>query len=215
MDLSSALSAQKHKRRAASKTKLSVCPESGGAHTESGSPNREESSATLGNPNPNLRDRFEREARTVSSLNHPNICILHDIGHQNGIDFLVLEYIEGETLAERLSKGPLPLELVLRYAQQIAGALEKAHRHGIVHRDLKPGNIMITRTGAKILDFGLAKAFTPSPQSLASSLSILQTEEAKNLTAEGTIIGLFSTCRPSNWKEMKRTHDPIFFLLEL
>ena len=146
--------------------------------------------------NPKLRERFEREARAVSSLNHPNICTLHDIGHQNGIDFLVLEYIEGETLAERLSKGPMPLEQALRYAQQIAGALEKAHRHGIVHRDLKPGNIMITRTGAKLLDFGLAKAFAPSPQSLASSVSILQTEEAKNLTAEGTIIGTFQYMSP-------------------
>src|ERR1700732_3313730 len=106
---------------------------------------------------PVRKQRFEREAKTISSLNHPNICVLHDIGHQDGIDYLVMECVEGETLAKRLEKGPLPLEQVLKYGAQIAEALDKAHRAGIVHRDLKPANIMLTATGAKLLDFGLAK----------------------------------------------------------
>jgi serine/threonine protein kinase len=107
--------------------------------------------------NPKLCERFEREARTIASLNHPNICVLHDIGHQDGTDYLVMEYVEGETLAARLEKGPLPLDQVLRYAIEIADALDKAHRKGVTHRDLKPGNIMLTKSGAKLLDFGLAK----------------------------------------------------------
>src|SRR5215469_15896597 len=106
---------------------------------------------------PVRRQRFEREAKTISSLNHPHICVLHDIGHQDGMDYLVMECVEGETLAKRLEKGPLPVEQVLKYGAQIADALDKAHRAGIVHRDLKPGNIMLTATGAKLLDFGLAK----------------------------------------------------------
>jgi eukaryotic-like serine/threonine-protein kinase len=104
-----------------------------------------------------LRERFDREAKTIASLNHPHICTLHDVGHQNGTDFLVMEYLEGETLAQRLPNGPLPLDQVLRYAIEIAGALDKAHRKGITHRDLKPSNIMLTKTGTKLLDFGLAK----------------------------------------------------------
>src|SRR6202171_1706695 len=104
-----------------------------------------------------LRERFEREAKTISSLNHPHICTLYDVGHQDGIDYLVMEYLEGETLAARLVKGPLPLDQVLKYAIEIADALDKAHRKGITHRDLKPGNIMLTKSGAKLLDFGLAK----------------------------------------------------------
>src|SRR6202790_3385124 len=106
---------------------------------------------------PELRERFEREARTIASLNHPHICTLYDIGHQDGTDFLVMEYLEGETLAQRLVKGALPLEQVLQYAIEIADALDKAHRIGVTHRDLKPGNIMITKSGTKLLDFGLAK----------------------------------------------------------
>src|ERR1035441_4999090 len=104
-----------------------------------------------------LRERFEREAKTIASLNHPHICTLYDTGHQDDTDFLVMEYIEGETLARRLVKGPLPLVQVLQYAVEIADALDKAHRKGITHRDLKPGNIMLTKAGAKLLDFGLAK----------------------------------------------------------
>src|SRR5215475_580847 len=105
--------------------------------------------------------RFEREAKTISGLNHPNICVLHDVGSQDGIDYLVMECVEGETLAKRLEKGPLPLEQVLKYGAQVADALEKAHRAGIVHRDLKPGNIMLTASAAKLLDFGLAKPAAP------------------------------------------------------
>ena len=92
------------------------------------------------------------------TLTHPHICTLYDIGHQDGIDYLVMEYLEGETLAARLTKGPLPLDQVLEYAIEIADALDKAHRAGIVHRDLKPGNVMLTKSGAKLLDFGLAIA---------------------------------------------------------
>lgn len=102
---------------------------------------------------PELRTRFEGEARAIASLNHPHICTLHDIGHQDGIDFLVMKYLEGETLAERLKKGPLPLDQVLKYAIEIADALDKAHRKGITHRDLKPGNIRLTKSGTKLLDF--------------------------------------------------------------
>src|SRR3974390_51090 len=90
---------------------------------------------------PELRERFEREARAIASLNHPHICVLHDVGHQDGLDYLVMEYVEGETLAKRLEKGPLPLERVLKYGAQLAEALDKAHHSGVVHRDLKPGNI--------------------------------------------------------------------------
>src|ERR1700691_4454597 len=104
------------------------------------------------------RLRFEREAKTVSGLNHPNICTLHDIGHQDGVDFIVMEYLDGESLAERLEKGPLEAVQVLQYGTQIASALDKAHRNGVTHRDLKPGNIILTKSGAKLLDFGLAKA---------------------------------------------------------
>src|SRR6266852_4805672 len=107
--------------------------------------------------NPQLRERFEREARAISSLSHPHICALYDVGQQNGIDYLVMEYLEGETLAGRLKKGPLPTDQVLQYAVQITDALDTAHKHAVVHRDLKPGNIMLTKTGAKLLDFGLAR----------------------------------------------------------
>jgi len=107
---------------------------------------------------PEVRARFEREARAISKLNHPHICTLHDIGHHDGTDFLVMELLEGETLAHRLEKGPLPLPEVLRFGVEIAGALDVAHRAGIVHRDLKPGNVMLTRAGAKLMDFGLARA---------------------------------------------------------
>src|SRR6202049_3682150 len=106
---------------------------------------------------PARKQRFEREAKTISSLNHPHICVLHDVGHQDGIDYLVMECVEGETLAKRLEKGPLPLDQVGKFGGQIAAPLDKAPRSGVVHRDLKPGNIMLTPTGAKLLDFGLAK----------------------------------------------------------
>ena len=114
--------------------------------------------------NPEARERFDREATTVANLKHSHICVLYDIGKDGGRDFLVLEYLEGETLAERLKKGPLPLDQVLRYAIEISDALDKAHRAGVTHRDIKPGNIMLvpqsekgSKTETKLLDFGLAK----------------------------------------------------------
>ena len=106
---------------------------------------------------PDLHKRFEREARAISKLSHPHICALHDIGQQEGVDFLVMEYLEGETLGHRLHRGPLPPEQTLKFGIEIAEALEAAHRQGIVHRDLKPGNVMLTKAGAKLMDFGLAK----------------------------------------------------------
>src|SRR5271154_1199919 len=123
---------------------------------------------------PVRKQRFEREAKTISSLNHPHICTLHDVGSEDGVDYLVMECAEGETLAKRLEKGPLPLEQVLKYGAQIGDALDKAHRSGIVHRDLKPGNIMLTPTGAKLLDFGLAKPAVP-----LASLATLTATAAK------------------------------------
>jgi serine/threonine protein kinase/Tol biopolymer transport system component len=140
-----------------------------------------------------LRERFEREARTVASLNHAHICALYDIGHQDGTDFLVMEYLEGETLAERLKKGPLPLDQVLQYAIEIADALDKAHRKGITHRDLKPGNIMLTKSGTKLLDFGLAKLRQDA--ALGSPLSQLPTAN-EGITAQGTILGTLQYMAP-------------------
>src|ERR1700732_355099 len=103
------------------------------------------------------RARFEREAKAISALNHPHICTLHDVGHEGDSEYLVMEYLEGESLSHRLAKGRLPLDQVYRLGAQIAAALDKAHKQGIVHRDLKPGNVMLTRSGVKLLDFGLAK----------------------------------------------------------
>ena len=138
---------------------------------------------------PQLRERFEREARAVSSLNHPNICTLHDVGHQDGIDFLVMEYLEGETLAHRLKRGPLPLDTALHSGIQVAGALAHAHRHGVVHRDLKPGNIMLTKAGAKVLDFGLAK--------INASAGVPEvTQPTNTLTEEGVILGTLQYMAP-------------------
>src|SRR5438552_802934 len=143
--------------------------------------------------NPELRERFDREARAISSLSDPHICTLYDVGHQDGTDYLVMEFVEGESLAERLNKGPLPMEQVFRYGIEIAEALDKAHRHGIVHRDLKPSNIMITKSGAKLLDFGLAKmAMQESPIVQLSHLPTAQ----RQLTQEGTILGTFQYMAP-------------------
>jgi serine/threonine protein kinase/Tol biopolymer transport system component len=133
-----------------------------------------------------LRERFEREAKTIASLNHSHICTLYDTGHQDEIDFLVMEYLEGETLAQRLAKGPLPIQQVLQYAIEISDALDKAHRKGITHRDLKPGNIMLTKSGTKLLDFGLAKL----TQEVAPATPVSQLPTANDaITAQGTILG--------------------------
>jgi eukaryotic-like serine/threonine-protein kinase len=141
------------------------------------------------------RQRFEREARSISSLSHPHICALYDIGRQEGVDFLVMEYLEGETLQSRLEQGPLKAEQALRVAIEIASALEKAHRQGLIHRDLKPANVMLTRGGAKLLDFGLAKLHGTGPADSSSSLSALATG-GRNLTAEGTILGTLQYMAP-------------------
>src|SRR5881296_2256664 len=146
--------------------------------------------------NADLRQRFEREARVVSSLNHPHICTLHDIGHVDGVDFLVMEYLEGETLADRLRKGPFAPEQFARTAVEIADALDRAHRQGVIHRDLKPGNIMLTKEGVKLLDFGLAKLAGPHPAQTLSRLSALPTEDNSPLTAEGTIVGTLQYMAP-------------------
>ncbi len=142
--------------------------------------------------NPEFRQRFEREARAISSLQHPHICTLHDIGHQDGLDYLVMEYLEGETLAERIAKGPLPVEQVLRIATEVGEALDKAHRRGVVHRDLKPGNIMLTKAGAKLLDFGLAKVIADTEPLGITRMTI---GDGK-LTAEGTLVGTLQYMAP-------------------
>jgi serine/threonine protein kinase len=140
---------------------------------------------------PGRRARFEREARTISGLSHPNICALFDIGEQGGIYYVVLEYLEGKTLADRLAKGPMPISEVLKIGSDIALALETAHRNGIVHRDLKPANVMLSKSGTKLLDFGLAKASA----ALASAATVDATL-SKSLTEEGVIVGTFKYMAP-------------------
>src|SRR5215831_608310 len=134
---------------------------------------------------PVRKQRFEREAKTISSLNHPHICVLYDVGNQDGVEYLVMECIEGETLAKRLEKGPVTLDQVLKFGAQISGALDKAHQNGVIHRDLKPGNIMLTTMGAKLLDFGLAR---PTVTAMAPAQS--------SMTEEGTIVGTFQYMSP-------------------
>jgi serine/threonine protein kinase len=143
-----------------------------------------------------FRQRFEREARAISKLSHPHICTIHDVGNEAGVEYLVMEFLEGETLAERIAKGPLPLEQVLRYGIEISDALEKAHRQGVVHRDLKPANAMITKSGIKLVDFGLAKLDVPAIGSVVSSLSVVPTQADLGLTAQGTILGTFHYMAP-------------------
>ena len=140
---------------------------------------------------PQLRQRFDREARTVAALNHPHIGVLHDIGEQDGIAYIVMEYLEGETLASRLARGPLPPDEVIRYGTEIADALDRAHRHGVIHRDLKPANIMLTRTGAKLLDFGLAR---PPVENVFSS----ETRAPGNtpITQAGVLVGTLQYMAP-------------------
>jgi serine/threonine protein kinase len=152
--------------------------------------------------NPLGRDRFEREARIVAALNHPHICTLYDVGHQDGTDYLVMEFVEGETLAARLARGPLPLAEALAIATQIAEGLDKAHRSGILHRDLKPGNVMLVKGGtgsqtsvqAKLLDFGLAKLLRPG-ETVGAHGGDATTRTAP-LTGEGTILGTLHYMAP-------------------
>ncbi|MFI5372201.1 MAG: protein kinase [Candidatus Eisenbacteria bacterium] len=146
-----------------------------------------------------VRARFEREARTVSGLNHPNICTLYDVGREGDTDYLVMELIDGETLATRLTRGALPTADVFRFGAQIADALDRAHRAGVVHRDLKPGNVMLTRSGAKLMDFGLARATglaAPGTSGLSMAALTQSPTVASPLTAEGTIVGTFQYMSP-------------------
>ena len=146
-----------------------------------------------------FRERFEREARVISSLQHANICVLYDIGRQDATDYLVLEYLEGETLEARLRRGPLPTDQVLKYGAQIADALDKSHHMSITHRDLKPGNVMLTKSGAKVLDFGLAKPVKmPVTSAALSAMTHTPTAslEQDPITSQGTLIGTFQYMSP-------------------
>jgi eukaryotic-like serine/threonine-protein kinase len=147
-----------------------------------------------------VRQRFEREAKTISQLSHPHICTLYDVGREGETEYLVMEYLEGETLADRLAKGAIPLEQTLRYGVEIADALDRAHRQGIVHRDLKPGNVMLTKSGVKLLDFGLAKMLEPKGpiESLTSTPTV-----QKDVTREGSILGTLSYMAPEQLEGKK------------
>ncbi|MEO8034468.1 MAG: protein kinase [Acidobacteriota bacterium] len=159
--------------------------------------------------NENLRGRFEREARAIAALSHPNICTLYDVGNEDGIEYLVMEYLEGETLAERLERGPLPPTLILRYGAQIADALQRAHRAGITHRDLKPGNIMLTSSGAKLLDFGLAKIIEHDPAVFSASTPT----QVNPLTTEGSIVGTTMYMSPEQLEGKRLDHRTDIFSL--
>src|SRR6516162_8412325 len=162
---------------------------------------------------PLLKQRLEREAKAVSKLSHPHICTLHDIGHEDGVVFLVMELLEGETLEQRLNKGPLPPEQTLRYGAQIADALAKAHKLGFTHRDLKPSNIMLTKMGAKLMDFGLAKQAAPAQ--LSATLTAITTDQSK-LTADGMLAGTFQYMAPEQLEGKEAdTRTDIFALGEV
>ena len=139
------------------------------------------------------RQRLEREAKSLSQLSHPHICTLHDIGSEDGVDYLVMEYLEGETLEDRLRRGALPLEEVATIGSQIAEAIDAAHRHGVIHRDLKPGNVMLTRDGAKVLDFGLAKGVVRAGPAVGDTQTPTVTQP---LTGEGSILGTLQYMAP-------------------
>src|SRR5271154_6742384 len=153
--------------------------------------------------NPDAKQRFEREARVISSLNHPNICHLYDVGNQDGVDFLVMEFLDGETMSDRLKKGPLPALQLLKCGIEICDGLEKAHKSGVIHRDLKPGNIMLTKSGAKLMDFGLAKATSdfgkfPARQDFGSEDTTTFATPAVGLplTVQGTVLGTVQYMAP-------------------
>src|ERR1700686_4540986 len=147
-----------------------------------------------------VRTRFQREAKAISGLQHPNICVLYDVGRQDSVDFLVMEYLQGETLSARLERKPLTTDETLRIAIEVADALDKAHRSGIVHRDLKPGNVMLTKSGAKLMDFGLAKlqTFAAGPQSGTPGFSAVATlpSMASPITVAGTVVGTVQYMSP-------------------
>ncbi|MBZ5690020.1 MAG: protein kinase [Acidobacteriia bacterium] len=145
---------------------------------------------------PECRKRFEAEARAISKLNDPHICTLYDVGHQDGIDYLVMEYLEGETLAQRLHRGALPISEALRIGAEIVGALDKAHRQGIVHRDLKPSNIMLTKSGAKLMDFGLAKTVVTASCAIDASASPTLSDVPSPVTAQGAVVGTLQYMSP-------------------
>jgi serine/threonine protein kinase len=147
-------------------------------------------SATLDRPD--ARPRFQREALAIGSLNHPHICTLHDVGHERGVDFIVMEYVEGETLALRLPRGGFPLREAIQYARDIADAVDAAHRRGVIHRDLKPSNVMITKTGAKLLDFGLAKLRDPGEAAIGAD-SPTKTDD---ISHEGAVVGTLRYMAP-------------------
>jgi eukaryotic-like serine/threonine-protein kinase len=156
---------------------------------------------------PELKQRFEREARIISRLNHPHICTLHDVGHQDGTDFLVMEYLEGETLAQRLTKGTPAIPDLLKIAIDILDGLEQAHRAGVVHRDLKPGNVMLTKTGAKLLDFGLAKPAVANASAAAASapvfsaaMTISSPSPQSPLTTSGALVGTVQYMAPEQFQ---------------
>ena len=142
-----------------------------------------------------VRQRFEREAKLISQLAHPNICTLFDVGREKGTDYIVMELLDGSTLHERLTKGPFPIEQVIQYGAAIADALDQAHRRGIVHRDLKPGNVMLTKSGVKLLDFGLARTVTPALYGGSFSEGKTFTAGAA-MTAEGTVLGTLQYMAP-------------------
>ena len=153
---------------------------------------------------PERRARFEREAKTVAGLNHPHICTLHDVGDHDGTMFLVMEHLAGQTLAQRLEKGPLPLEQALTIATEIAEALSAAHRQGVIHRDLKPANVMLTKSGAKLLDFGLAKLTGRGEQPAAGYTASAVPTQAARSPARGRSWAPCSTWRRSSWRASRR-----------
>jgi serine/threonine-protein kinase len=152
-----------------------------------------------------LRARFEREARAVAALDHPNICALYDVGNADGTPFLVMQHLDGETLSDRLARGPFTLPQTLTIAIELADPLDRAHRAGVVHRDLKPANVMLTKSGAKLLDFGLAKLREAAEPISMSSLTRITTPEATSRFSEP-----FITWRPSRSREKRSMRGDIF-----